>query len=221
MGERTALLNPDTQETIELGDHFGSVRLSPDRSRLVGLLYGDNPTLGTLDLSTQAVQTYDTAMTPDQVAWSSTSAEVFYTVREARDEALPMTPEEQEVVNRSFGVPGEVFAFPEYTVQIHQLTLMTGADTTLYSAPVNTASIGRLFINRQHTLIFSQIPNLQDWIAAMAAGRFDPSSPADSTALQLATVPVTVLNLNLGTADLLTIGSNVNLFAPKEMSSQG
>ncbi|MBZ0296621.1 MAG: hypothetical protein K8L99_28930 [Anaerolineae bacterium] len=220
VGERTALLDLDTQETVELGENFGNVRLSPDRSHLLGLIYDHaqaelGPKLATLDLSTQQLQTYDTDVLADQVAWSSTGEDIYYTVRNALDEALPMTAEEQEIVNRSFGSQGENFGFPVYMVQIHRFNLSSNDDATLYTAPESAASIGRLFATHLHTLVFSQIPNLQDWIAALTAERFDLSSPTDSTALQLETVPVTALILDLETSELSTVGTNVNLFTPR------
>jgi hypothetical protein len=112
-------------------------------------------------------------------------------------------------------LPGDTLGFPQYVVQVHNFSLKSNDDTTLYTGPENVAGIGRLFAIHPQTLVFSQIPNLEDWIDAIAAGRFDPSLPEDSSALQLETVPVSVLALDLATSELTTIVTHVSLFTPR------
>ena len=127
-----------------------------------------------------------------------------------------MTDEEQEAISQYFGAPDGGFAgFPLYDVSIHRYDLSSSENTVVYNAPETAASIGRIFAVGDGKLVFSQIPNLQDWIAAIAAGEFDPSSPEDTAAQQLATVPVPVFTLDLESGELTQVGEGINRFTPK------
>jgi hypothetical protein len=221
-GMRTGLLNLETNETIELGENFGNAVVSPDRTQVLGIVFDTTGTelqtqLAVVNLQTREVRLFDTVAIPDQTDWATDGTAVFYTVYETRSESIPVTAEEQEALNRSFGVAGEGFAgFPLYNAEIHRYDLTTNADEVVYDAPDDVASIGRLFAVDENTLIFSQIPNLQAWIAAVADEQFDPSAPDDTNRLPLDTVPVKVLRLDMATGNLSELGSDINLFAPAQ-----
>lgn len=218
-GMRTGLLNLETNETHELGFNFGNAVLSPDRTQVLGTVFDTRGTdqirqLAVADLRTLNLRLYETAAMPDQTAWAVDGTAVFYTVYETRSENIPVSPEEQEALNRSFGVPGEGFAaFPLYNAAIHRYELSTNTDEVIYEAPDDVASIARLLVIDENTLIFSQIPNLQAWIAAIADGQFDPSAPDDTNRLQLGTVPVRVLRLDIASRNVSELGHGINLFA--------
>jgi hypothetical protein len=220
LGERTAILDIETSEIRELGDNFGNVVLSPDRNQLAGIVFNSatpeiQPQLAIVDLKDQTMRLFATAAVPDQVIWSSDGESVFYTVYESRSDSIPMTADEEAALQQFFGSPGgAAIGFPLYRVEIHHYAPETNADELVYTAPNDIASIGRLFAVDETTLIFSQIPNLKLWITAIAEGQFDPSSSYDTSQLQLETVPVTVLSLDLKTDHVMEVGKDINLYTP-------
>lgn len=223
VGQRTGLLNLTTGETTELGNNFGNVALSSDGTRLIGMIFDPSISIvqtqiAVADLQTGEIFLLETDSQPDQVIWSTDGSSIFYTVYEAQEGTIPMTSDEQEALDIYFGATGQTFAgFPQYAAEIHHYDLTANTDELIYVAPDEVASIGRLFATNENTLIFSQIPNLQAWIAAIADGEIDPSSPDD---LQRATVPVSVMVLNLNTGNLTEDHVNVNLFTPQQELAQ-
>lgn len=219
-GGRTALLNLETNRITELGQNFGNVNLSADQAYLVGTVFDSRTPeipkkLAIVDLQTTEFRLIETEATPDQVVWSADGDAIFYTVYEVLPESIPMTEAEQETMSLYFGAgDGPFQGFPLHQVQIRRYDLLANADEVIYIAPEDVASIGRLFAVDEGTLIFSQIPNLQNWIAAIADGQIDLSSTEDTTAYQLATVPVQIVKLELDTGDLTEIGKGINLFTP-------
>jgi hypothetical protein len=85
----------------------------------------------------------------------------------------------------------------------------------IYQGTDDAFSVGRMFaLSDKDVLVFSQIPNLQAWIAAIASGQFDLNGAIDTRQEQIATVPVSVFALNLGTQQLTTINVGVSLYTP-------
>lgn len=222
IGGRTALHNLETNEMTQLGVNFGNVNLSTDQAHLVGTVFDSSTPeipkqLAVVDLATAEFRLLETEATPDQVVWSANGDAIFYTVYEVLPEGIPMTEAEQETLSLYFGAGDGPFAgFPLHQVQIRRYDLATNTDEVVYTAPEDAASIGRLFAVDEGTLIFSQIPNLQNWIAAVAEGKIDLSSLEDTTDLQLAAVPVRVLSLDLSSGDVAEIGTGINLFTPSQ-----
>lgn len=220
IGSRTALHNLETNAMTQLGVNFGNVNLSADQAHLVGTVFDSSTPeipkqLAVVDLATADFRLIETEATPDQVVWSSDGDAIFYTVYEVLSEPVPMTASELETLSLYFGAgDGPFQGFPLHQVQIHRYDLLANVDEVIYSAPEDTASIGRLFALDEGTLIFSQIPNLQNWIAAVAEGKIDLSSLEDTTDRQLAAVPVRVMSLGLGSGDVTEIGTGINLFTP-------
>jgi hypothetical protein len=100
-------------------------------------------------------------------------------------------------------------------VGIRRFNLASGEDTPIYQGGEDAFSIGRMFaLADKDVLVFSQIPNLQDWIAALAAGRFERNGPINTLQEQIETVPVSIFSLNLGTQHLTKINVGVNLYTP-------
>jgi len=103
-------------------------------------------------------------------------------------------------------------------VGIRRFTLVSGDDTQIYQGGEDAFSIGRMVaLADKDVLVFSQIPNLQDWIAALAAGRFDPNGPTNTHQEQIETVPVSVFALNLHTQRVTAINVDVNLYRPNRL----
>ncbi|QPC83860.1 hypothetical protein G4Y79_05630 [Phototrophicus methaneseepsis] len=220
IGERTALFNIKEGTITEIGDPFGNVTLSADRTQLLGTTFDPEhrdagKQLAIADLATGDVQTFETEMPVDQVAWSASDDSAFYTVYQSRTESIPVTQAQEDALRASFGLEdGTVASFALYTVQLRQFDLTTHSDTLLYSGSDEVASIGRVYAVDEDTLIFSQIPNLQRWIADIGDGVFDPAAPFDTTTAQIATVPVKVLKLTLSTGEVNEIGTNISQFMP-------
>lgn len=220
IGGRTALYNLEMNATTQLGENFGNVNLSADKSYLVGTVFDSRTPeilkqLAVVDLATTEFRLIETEATPDQVVWSSDGDAIFYSIYEVLPESVPMTEVEQESLTPFFGAgEGAFVGFPLHQVQIRRYDLLTNADEVIYTAPEDAASIGRLFAVDEETLIFSQIPNLQGWIAAVTAGQIDLSSTENISDLQLARVPVKVLVLNLDTGAVSEVGAGINLFTP-------
>jgi len=64
-------------------------------------------------------------------------------------------------------------------VGIRRFNLASGEDTRIYQGGEDAFSIGRMFaLADKDVLVFSQIPNLQDWIAALPqAGSIQMARP--------------------------------------------
>lgn len=215
-GMRTALLNLETNESVELGENFGNVVVSPDRTRLMGIVYDASTEtrhtqLAIADLNTSEVRPIETASEPDQVTWSSDGEAVFYTVYEV----LSATDQDQQTSSQSLDITDETNAgFPLYAVQIHRYDLTTQAGEVVYAAPNDVSTMGRIFAVDENTLVFSQLPSLQAWVAASADGQFDSSSAQGTRVSQLDDVPATVLQLTIDTGIVTEIGNNIKLFTP-------
>jgi|GEM_PF-3875420 len=69
--------------------------------------------------------------------------------------------------------------FPLCAVGIRRFNLASGEDTRIYQGGEDAFSIGRMFaLADKDVLVFSQIPNLQDWIAALPqAGSIQMARP--------------------------------------------
>ena len=217
-GVRTGLMDLATGKDIELGTMFGIAALSPDGTQLAGVQrdpnYMDPPELSTVNLITQEAKSYETVAIPDQVTWSADGAALYYSVYQALDTMIPVTDAERATLSKWFptdtGEPN--MSFPLYAISIRRYNLATGHDELVYEAPEDVFSIGRMVaLPDKDVLVFSQIPNLQNWIAAITSGEITINSPEN---VQLATVPVSILALNLQTGHLTTVNKGVNLYTP-------
>ncbi len=231
VGEHTGLLDLETGRDVELGETFGIATLSPNGATLAGRFWnrttGISAQLVTVDLMTLAVQTYATVDVPDQVTWSADGASLFYSVHQMLDTMIPMTADERAALrDLQVALPGSPpgatddpnGGFPLYTVGIRRFNLASGDDPRIYQGGEDAFSIGHMFaLADKDVLIFSQIPNLQDWIAAITAGRFDLDGPTNTHPAQLETVPVSVFALNLHTQHVTAITVGVNLYTPNRI----
>jgi hypothetical protein len=222
VGERTGLLDLATGRDVELGQSFAIAALSPDGSMLAGRIGNraatESAQLATIDLSNFTVQTYETADIPDQVAWSADGASLFYSTQQMLDTLIPVTDSEREALRNSGviePVSPSTVGFPTFSVGIRRFDLASGDDSIIYQGSEDVFSIGRMFgLADKDVLVFTQIPNLQAWITAIAAGQFNSNGDVNSRQEQIATVPVSVFALNLGTQQLTTINVGVNLYTP-------
>jgi hypothetical protein len=224
VGERTGLLDLETGRDVELGENFGIATLSPDGTTLAGRIWdrtsGLPAQLVTVDLMSLEVQTYETVDLPDQVIWSADGASLFYSVHQMLDTMIPMTADEQAALRnlQASATDDPNGGFPLFAVGIRRFNLASGDDTRIYQGGEDAFSIGHMFaLADKDVLVFSQIPNLQDWIAAIAAGRFDPNGPTNTRQEQIETVPVSVFALNLRTQRVTAINSGVNLYVPNRL----
>jgi dipeptidyl aminopeptidase/acylaminoacyl peptidase len=209
-GGSLALLNLQTgedkpvgpQQTLNQGvtDALGRVALAPDGKRFAAvktqyaepvpirsLVLGDLETLTLIDMATTGA--------PDQLAWNVDDT-LFYSTRDQRDNLVStLSAEQKQQLNTVLGY--EMTDLPSYEVNVRQLNVKTGEDQLIYTA--DAYAIGRMFQPPGgKSLLFSQIPNLSAWVEAVASGKIDMTS-AQSDAQQRATVPVSLLELPLGT----------------------
>ena len=231
VGEHTGLLDLETGRDVELGENFAIATLSPDGTTLAGRIWnrtsGISAQLATVDLMTLEVQTYATVGVPDQVTWSADGASLFYSVHQMLDTMIPMTADERAALRdwqtallgaSPSATDDPIGGFPLFAVGIHRFNLASGDDMRIYQGGEDAFSIGRMVaLADKDVLVFSQIPNLQDWIAALAAGRFDPNGPTNTHQEQIETVPVSVFALNLHTQRVTAINVDVNLYTPNRL----
>ncbi len=208
-GIGTALLDPATGTDTELGTQLGWVSVSPDGSRLVGISKerGDPPyaQMLTIDLATRAVTPIAAAASvmPDLVVWGADGNSIFYSTLQASGNVIPATPEEQQILGEAIGSM-EPATLPLNIVTIHRFDLSTMTDTEIYSG--QAFAIGRMAPTPDGAgLLFSQIPNMEAWVAALIGG----TAPEDPLTL----FPVTLHYLDLSTGSVSPIASDVNMFA--------
>ncbi|MFO7323501.1 MAG: SH3 domain-containing protein [Chloroflexota bacterium] len=143
------------------------------------------------------------AARPDQVAFGLPgSREVFYSTRES----LGPTPLPEGVGEMLSSV---YFQMPvSYHVSIRRFSLETGRDELLYEA--DAYGIGRMALTPDgETLLFSQTPNADIWLDALAHG----DVAADDTEAALRLTPIEVYALSLADGSVRKLGENWNNFA--------
>ena len=211
-GSQTGLLNLQTGEDTAVGQ-LNRAAVSADRTKVAGItdLTGDRTQerLVVVDLQTLGSSQLATAETPDQVAWGSTgSNELFYSARRTTDQPMAF---DAAGLQRIMAVLGENTPVNLWEVSIHRFDLTTNTDTELYRT--EAYAVGRMIPTPNgQNLIFSQVPNAEDWFRAIAEGRLDMSAPDwDRQSLNLVQVQLFSLPVSGGEARL--IGTDLNQVA--------
>ncbi len=209
-GSQTGLLNLQTGEDTVLGQ-LNRAAVSADRTKVAGItdLTGDrtNERLVVVDLQTLASTQLATADdAPDQVAWGATgSNELFYSARHMTDRTMQFDAEE---LQRIMSVLGENTPINLWQISIHRFDLANNADTELYRT--DAYAVGRMIPTPDgKDLIFSQIPNDEDWFRAIAEGKLDMSDPVRyDQSVNL--VPVQLFRLPVSGGEAGLIGADLN-----------
>lgn len=205
-GRGVALLNIQTGESTVLDDTLGNAAVSPDGSRLAGVVEGGQ--IVVIDLTTGQSTPLVAASGADQVAWAADGASLFYSTRQDTGQTLPATTDEQQQLAQALGIiDPSTLQMPVMAVSLHRIDPASGGDTTLYTA--ESYAIGRIIPTPDgQTVLFSEIPNLQMWVQQVISGQINPM--ADVGQQQLDTVPVTLFALNLSDGAVTAIGTDLN-----------
>ena len=148
--------------------------VSPDGTRLIGISkqYGGAPTgqLVLVDLASQSATPLPITApaVPDLAVWSADGNAVFYSTIQESGNVIPATPEEQQKLGEATGYM-EPTTLPLNIVTIRRFNLADTTDTEVYTGPA--FAIGRLAPTPDGAgLLFSQIPNMEQWVAAVVSG---------------------------------------------------
>jgi WD40 repeat protein len=207
-GGSLALLDLQTGEDKPIGpqqslsqgvtDALGRVAIAPDGKRFAAVKtkYAEPSLIRSLvlvDLETLDITDVATTGAPDQLAWSADDT-LFYSTRDERANLIStLSAEQKQKLNEVLGY--EMTDLPSFEVNIRQLNVQTGEDRLIYTA--DAYAVGRMFeLPGGKSLVFSQIPNLNAWVDAVASGKLDMTSE-QSGDQQRATVPVSLLELSL------------------------
>jgi len=206
MGRGVALLNLKTGEDVLLHETLGGVVVSPDGARVAGT--GPEGQVMVVDLATGDVTAFSAAPGVDLLAWAADGQSLFYSTRQQTGESLPASAEEQEQLAQALGmIEPSAAQMPVMSVSLNQLDLASGESTTRYVA--EAYAIGRIVPTPDgQTVLFSQIPNLHDWVAQVLNNTIDPMM--DVGQQQLASVPVTLFALNLADDSVAGVGIDLN-----------
>ncbi len=195
---RTLLTDPETLESIELGDNLRWAVVSPDGNWVTGAM-GNQLIL--INLETLEITEITTADAPIySVTWSDDSESFYYVARTTNGELLP--------INDPDGVLDEYD--PIMTVQnprpqdalqwestIYHYNLTTAKSVEIYRA--NAYAIGRMTAI-DDTLIFSQIETPLVWMQA---------SIANPPNLDASLIPVTLWQLDTTTGDSVQMADDL------------
>jgi dipeptidyl aminopeptidase/acylaminoacyl peptidase len=208
-GSQTGLLNLQTGEDVLLGQ-LDRAAVSADRTKVAGItdLTGDrtNEQLVVVDLQTRVSTPLATSDTPDQVAWAATgSSELFYSTRHMTDRTLPF---DAGGMQRILSVLGESTPINLWEVSLHRFDVENTTDTELYRTVAY--AVGRMIPTPDgKDLIFSQIPNGENWFRALAKGTLDMSTP-DWEVQSLNLVQVQLFRLPVAGGEAQLIGTDLN-----------
>lgn len=204
-GVGVALRDLDTGQDVILETDLSRAVLSPDQNRLLGISGG---ALTLVDLPTQTVTTLTTLAAPDQVAWGALgTGDVYYSTRIDSGRTIELTGEEMQTFIDALHV-SQMPELPLYLVSIHRLNLATGDDSEVYSDAA--WAIGRMAATPDGmALIFSQVPNLSNWVRAVIEGTL---TTTDFSAM-LTTISTELYRLNLDSNESDKLGVDMNLFA--------
>ncbi len=174
LGRGIALAGVNTGEDVILDSAIHRAAVAPDGSRVLGIR-GD--ALGIIDLATGALTTLATIAVPDQVAWGAPgSGVIFYSVRWPSEADL-VSAEERDAVAAALGMTPDSVTLPVWSASIHRYDLETGADEEIFIG--GYFAIGRMIATPDGAgLIFSVIPNMWEWAAAIYTGELDPTGEA-------------------------------------------
>jgi hypothetical protein len=207
-GGSLALLNLQTGEDRPIGpqqalnqgstDALGRVAVAPDGRRFAAVMtkYAEPSLIRSLvlvDLETLTITDVATTGAPDQLAWDAADT-LFYSTRDERSNLIEtLSAEQKQKLNGVLGY--EMTDLPSYEVNIRQMNVQTGEDRLIYTA--DAYAIGRMVeMTGGKSLVFSQIPNLNAWVDAVASGKLDMTSQQSGNQ-QRAPVPVSLLELPL------------------------
>jgi hypothetical protein len=188
------------QQTLNQGvsDTLGRVAVAPDGKRFAAVRtkYAEpTPIRSAVLVNLETLNITDMATTgaPDQLAWNIGDT-LFYSTRDPRDNLIStLSAEQKQKLNTVLGY--EMTDLPSYEVNIRQLNVQTGEDRLIYTA--DAYAIGRMVeLPGGKSLVFSQIPNLNAWVDAVASGKLDMTSEQSGNQ-QRGTVPVSLLELSL------------------------
>jgi hypothetical protein len=219
-GVGTALLNPATDADVELGEQLGWARVSPDGTKVVGIsrenAYAESGQLVVVDLATQTTTALPTAapVVPDLVTWGADGSSVFYSaIQKVSD--VPGTPEGQQKLAEAIGYL-EPTTLPVNEAAIHRLNLSDNADTQIYAG--DAFAVGRMIaLPGGNALLFSLIPNVDDWVAGIVDGTIE--AWAEDTPQRYFQVELYYLDLASGAAsligqDLSQVAFNTGAYSP-------
>lgn len=203
-GEGIGLLDIATGETTVISDDLSRATLSPDGSRLAGVVVtqpdivgmsATGNTLNVVDLASGAVQTLQTASPPDQVAWGADGS-IFYSTRVQTDEIVPGSDTEALT---QLGPGG----LPLWAVGLHRVDLAEATDTQIYSA--SAFAIGRIYATPDGSgVYFSQVENAGAWVEFVNANGADLEDPTRFFGPTLIYLPLAT------PTDVAVVGPNIS-----------
>ncbi|MBL8117289.1 MAG: hypothetical protein JNJ78_07145 [Anaerolineae bacterium] len=192
-------------------------QLGPDGMTLAGLRQKINGselerTLVLIDLASGTMTDVPTQAQPDQFVWAADGS-LFYSSRSETGNLLTALDTAQlSTVNSVLGMEG--FEIPAYEVSIHRVNPGTGEDSLVYSG--SAYAIGRMAVTRDGSaLVFSQIANMDAWIAGIADGSLNILNDDTIGSAQQALVPVSVYQQSLAGGSAALIGEGLNQFSLK------
>ena len=192
------LLSVSNGQTRSLFDDVDGAFVAPDGTRAIAVVDGALTFINTENGPyTQMIP----AAPPDQIGFGPEPREVFYSTRTL----VGQTPLPAGAAERLGSV---YFQMPlNYHVAIRRFSLRSGRDDLLYEA--DAFAIGQLAITADgSTVIFSQIPNADAWVQAVADG----AAPDDAATIDR-TLPVQVLALSLADSSVTPLAENWRRFA--------
>ena len=208
-GSETGLLNVQSGEDVNLGP-LSRATVSADRTKVAGIIdlagTREHEQLVVVDLQTQTRTTLATVESTDQVTWGAAGAnELFYSTRHMTDRTMPFTAAELQTI---MSVLGDFTSVNVWEVSLHRFDLATNIDTELYRT--DAYAVGRMIPTPDGSaLIFSQIPNGEDWFMAIADGSLDMSQP-DSYNQSVNFVPVQLFRLPVSGGEVQFLGADLN-----------
>ena len=166
------LMSPQTGRDVQLFASADAVFVSPEQARVI---VRQGNTLTFVNSEKGPYTQIQPAAQPDQVGFGLPgSNEIFYSTRTATG-ATPLPDGVADALGSVF------FQMPtSYEVSLHRFSLRTGIDEVLYSAPA--FGIGKIALTADGgTLIFSQTPNPDAWVQALAEKRMTVDQLAQGT----------------------------------------
>ncbi|MBX3065589.1 MAG: hypothetical protein KF726_21615, partial [Anaerolineae bacterium] len=203
----------DSQSQPEV--HLSRLKVSPDGT-LIGAIktsyQGANVQTGValIDLATGALTDVSTTQMPEQLGWLGSDT-LYYSTRVPRSDLIAaLAPEQKQAFDSAIGGNGmSVGSWDLFIRQIKLVNRASAADQVVYSA--DGYQIGRFGAASDGALWFSQIPNLNSWLAEIVSGELDLTQATQAD--QLETVPVSIFMLQSdGTSPVSLIAEGLNQF---------
>lgn len=213
-GTGIALADPATGADVLLDAQIRRTKVSPDGSRVIGIRGGE---LVLVDLATRetSVIPHDPDVYPDQVAWGAAGTNtIFYSVRETGPEPLIWDDADAQALGDAIGISAEYMYLDFWMSSIHRVDLATQTDTLLHHT--SGYAVGRMIATPDGTgLLFSLVPNMQDWVAAVLDGSVEAGGWAYRPEV-LAYVLTELYYLDLATGEVWFLDEDVNMTALNE-----